>query len=418
MTDTKLTVLVDSATGSEAVAKTLPSDLRSHHIRVVDRCGSAVSKADRLLVFSTASRLDQVAECVTVANKAHRLTALLVQRDVAENWLPYVFHKAGLRALRNMIVHSDSELPARILNAWAIGAERDFVADATVIHNRLVVRSCSFEEYTIDFAAFPALAAIPENERSEFKFEEDGLLLYWPSSNVHLDLSDIRFANDTKAQQAARIATLGENRAIGSALRRLRESFGLKQVDIKGVSERQVRRVESGEPVTVDTVDAYAGAMRVDSDHLLEQVSELLMEALKSGQELSDRDQDSKRTASQTWLGGVHTRAVREGLQLAADTTSSEGTRVWDLVLPGVGELRGTIVHDVSLDELRFNIARFDKALESHSLCIVVSTLMVEAPIVSPSFKVGDQTSVVISRDAGIVPSDIKGLELRVADER
>jgi transcriptional regulator with XRE-family HTH domain len=428
MTDTKLTVLVDSATGSEAVAKTLPSDLRSYHIRVVDRCGSAASKADRLLVFSTASRLDQVAECVSIANKAHRLTALLVHRDVAESWLPYVFHKAGLRALRNMIVHSDTELPSRILNAWAIGAEKDFVADATVINNRLVVRSCSFEEYTIDFGAFPALAAIPEEERSQFELEEDGLLLYWPSSNVHLDLSDIRFANDAKAQQAARIATLGENRAIGSALRKLRESFGLKQADIKGVSERQVRRVESGEPVTVDTVDAYAGAMRIDSDHLLEQVSELLMEAIKSDEGFGDRKahatvipnakgQDSKRAVAYMRHGGPRTRAVREGLQLAADTASSEDPDVWNLVLADVGELHGTIAHDVRVDELRFNIVRFDKALESHRLCIVVRATGVEAPISSPAFKVGDQTSIFLVRDAGIVPSDIKMLELRIANE-
>jgi transcriptional regulator with XRE-family HTH domain len=327
-----------------------------------------------------------------------------------------------------MIVHSDAELPARILNAWAIGAEKDFVADATVINDQLVVRSCSFDEYTIAFTAFPALKAIPNEERSNFDIEEDGLLLYWPSSNVHLDLSDIRFANDEKAQQAARIATLGENRAIGTALRTLREAVGLKQADIKGVSERQVRRVESGEPVTVDTVDAYAEAMRVDSDHLLEQVAELLMESMQSGQ-FGDRktdvivssiakDDDPSRAYAKGWQSKPPTRAVREGLQLAADTRGVDGSKVWNLFLARVGNLKGTIAHDVSVDELRFNIVEYDKALESNRLCIVVNANGVERPIWSASFSVGNQGSVFLVRDAGIVPSDIKGIELRVANER
>jgi hypothetical protein len=165
--ETKLTVLVDSEPGAVAVQNTLTEPEGSARIRVVHKCNRAAASAENLMVFSTASRLEHVAECVSLANKAHRLTALLVHNDLATNWIPYVFYQSGLRTLRNMIMHSDPELPTRILNAWSLGGEHDFIADAAVIKDRLFVRTCAFDAYSISFDAFNLFRQLL------------GLSLYW-----------------------------------------------------------------------------------------------------------------------------------------------------------------------------------------------------------------------------------------------
>src|ERR1043166_2784885 len=287
MTDTRLTVLVDSSDGGATAQTDFLRGAGAIGIRVLNHCDQAAALAENLVVFSAASRLEHVAGCVSAANKAHRLAAVLVYRDIDPNWLPYVFDRSGLRTLRNMIVHADPDLPERVLRAWAMSAEHDFISAAAVISDRLIVRSCAFEEYSIGFDAFPALASIPKATRSSFVIEDDGLLLYWPDAQVHLDLDDIRFANDPDRQREARAASLGEYRAVGAALKRLREVAGLRQADIKGLSERQVRRVESGDRLTIDTLDAFAAAMRLEPDHLLDRVGEMLDDLDGTGRNVS-----------------------------------------------------------------------------------------------------------------------------------
>jgi len=427
--DTKLTVLVDSGPGALAVSKTLADANQQPHIRVVDECGRAAANAENLLVFAAASKLDHVAECVSIANKAHRLAALLVYNDVAANWLPYVFHRSGLRTLRNMIVHTDPELPARILNAWAIGGEHDFIVDAAVIKDRLVVRSCAFEEYSVSFEAFPTLRLIPDSARANFVLEENGLLLHWRDFQVHLDLDDIRFASDPKRQQAAKLERIGDQRAIGAALKHLREGAGLKQSDIRGISERQVRRVESGDRLTLDTLDAFAMAMNVESESLLERLSEAVAEGTAHRESVHP-----PRSANDTAVIGEndplrntiwsHEQNVRrfartgEGLKLAADSSEEPTARHWTLDAPNGGSIRGLLEHDFRKDELVFliNEAR-DLETESKQLSMIAWSSQVAEPLISQPFvpQVGARVSLAIGR--GIVPRDVSKIELRAVSE-
>jgi len=431
--DTRLTVLVDSAPGAIAVAKALNDADRTSHIRVFDQCSRAVANAQNLLVFSSASKLDQVAECVSIANKAHRLAALLVYHDVAANWLPYVLHESGLRALRNMIVHSDPELPTRILSAWAMGGEHDFIADAAVIRDRLVVRSCAFDEYSVSFDAFPALRAIPDSARSSFVLEEEGLLLYWPDSHVHLDLEDIRFANDPKREQAARTSRIGEQRGIGVALRQLREEAGLKQSEINGISERQVRRVESGHRLTVGTLDAFATAMRVDPDYLLERLSEVIDEVepmdLVSTEHGSAREPSKDLPADGTDVlvlayplpssvnPSQRSTTVRENLQLAADSVEDPKPRRWNLHAANVS-IHGFLEHDFRTDELMFVIDEVRSPNpESRPVSIAARSSRLPEPLISIPFVPRANARVCIANGQGIVPRDVSNLELRVVNE-
>lgn len=424
--DTKLTVLVDSDPGEVAVAKVLPEEARQlQHIRVLNRCEQAAASVDNLLVFSAASRLDHVAECVSVANKSHRLAALVVYMDVASNWLPYVLHQSGLRALRNTIVHTDPELPTRILGAWAMGAERDCIADAAVIKNRLVVRSCSFDEYSLSFDAYPALRAIPDSARSHFELEEEGLLLYWPEFDVHLDIEDIRFANDSKRQQEARAERIADQHVIGAAFKRLREEAGLKQSDIKGISGRHIRRIESGDRLTVDTIDAFAEALEIDSDGLIERLSEMadelrrpqvarIDERPRTGRGNTGATPRAEEAYPDRPAADTKHRLVRETLRLAAESSQASGPPLWQLDGGEKGKVEGRLEHDYRSDELFFAVVTATSEwVDSPGAVLIVTSVRLSDSIVSGAFTPSVGARILISSGRGMVPGDVSDVSLR-----
>jgi transcriptional regulator with XRE-family HTH domain len=64
---------------------------------------------------------------------------------------------------------------------------------------------------------------------------------------VDLDLDAIRTYADPEVRKQREADRRKDAVRYASAIRRLREERGLKQTDIKGLSERQVRRLEEGD---------------------------------------------------------------------------------------------------------------------------------------------------------------------------
>lgn len=230
--------------------------------------------ARKLFVFTSATRLVDLAEVISLSNKQNRLQVLLVQSDVDPEWVPFMLKRAGLRTLRNMLVHHGSALPRRVLKAWAHGQHHDSIAAATVVRDGLLVVSCGFDSYEIGFDAYPALARIPVAERPRFEIEEDGVFLHWRGADVHLDLHDIRLALDPKLQARANVQKLAHDKAFGAAVRTLRQQHGIAQTAIHGLSARHVRRIENGYVPGVEALDALARAHGMDPDSYLEIVTE------------------------------------------------------------------------------------------------------------------------------------------------
>lgn len=427
--DPKLTVLVDSDPGARAVAEALPTAAHAARIRVLYGCSRTAAIANNLLVFSTASKLRSVAECVSVANKAHRLAALLVHTDVNANWLPYVLHHSGVRALRNTIMHSDADLPSRVLRAWAIEGENDFIADAAVIGSRLVVRDCAFKEYSIGFDTFPALRRIPEEARGTFVIEDDGLLLFWPNADVHLGLEDIRFDTDDKARRGARASRIRSRTSLGAAIKRLREEAGLRQAQIDGVSERHVRRVESGAPLSVETLEAYARSLSRDPDELLDSISELAEEldshnAIESAgrgryDSLTDELSLTETKAAYRALTPPNTGiwSVREPLRLAAQSSGALPHERVTVPFGKQGSVVGSLDHDLTTDELFFVVEEIHNLEpQATATSMVVHAPSQGEPIVSVSFALRVGTRIRIAERLGIVPGDVLKLELQPTD--
>lgn len=258
----------------------LPQGAAQSHIRVLGGCDlHEAAAARKLFVFTPATRLGELAPCITESNRHNRLQALLVRSDVEPEWVPMMLKRAGLRTLRNLLVHHEGALPARVLRAWALGVQHDAIAAATTYTDRLLVVSCAFEEYEIGFDAYPALRRIPPGEQGRFDVEEDGMFLHWPEHHVHLTLDDVRLAADPRLRARAERARLVHDQGFGAAVRALRERLGIAQSRVPGISTRHLRRIESGHVPGEDALTALAAAHGLSLDEYLDAVADAMSAA-------------------------------------------------------------------------------------------------------------------------------------------
>jgi hypothetical protein len=242
--------------------------------RVLHRPNRQTAERGRnIFVLVPASELPNVAEFVSIANRRHQLRALLVRDDVQPSSIPQMFERAGLRMMRNTVVYSDSSVPRRVLSAWAQNAQEELIAKASVSKDRLFVLSCALQPYEVAFDSMPSLKRIPVTERANFTVDEDGSYIYWAGPDIHLDLDAIRAAIDPGARARAEAAKALHDSRYGAAIAELRLRMGLKQSQIEGLSERQVRRIEKGEGTTYEALRRLASAHRMDLKSYLRELA-------------------------------------------------------------------------------------------------------------------------------------------------
>lgn len=252
-----------------------PAVPRSPAFRVLHRVRPETAETVRnLFVLCSAFHLPHVADFVTAVNRRHHLLALFVRQDVDPAWLPQMLERADLRTLRNMIVHSDNALPKRVMTAWRHGAQDQLIANATVVGDRLFVSSCMPETFEVGFDQMAALRRINKAERKNLEIADDGSYIHWPESDVHLDLDSIRSVLDPAWGAKCQAARLAYDKAYGAAIATLREERGLRQRDISGLSERQVRRIEAGEGLTASALAYLAEAHGMKLDEYLQALAE------------------------------------------------------------------------------------------------------------------------------------------------
>jgi len=146
----------------------------------------------------------------------------------------------------------------RVIAAWQLGAQDQLIATAQVVGDRLLVVSCALEVFEIPFALIPALRRIPVEQRAAFTLSSEGSYLHWPHSDIHLDLDALRYATDPQQHTRQQALRLAADKRFGAAVTRVRKQRGLRQSDIAGLSERQVRRIEKGQRTTVAALELLA----------------------------------------------------------------------------------------------------------------------------------------------------------------
>jgi uncharacterized protein DUF2442 len=266
----EMTVLVHG-TGSEAL---LPEEKGLHVVRRPRL--QIAARALNVFVLVPATDLPDVSAFVSVANRRHQLRVLFVRDDTNARWLPYWFERAGLRTLRNTLVHSDAIVPRRVLTAWLHGAQSELIADASVADDRLFVISCALDRYELPFDDVPAMTSIPKAQRSTFEVDEDGSYIHWPGPDIHVDLDAIRAAIDPEWRARADVAKTTRNQRYGAAIAKLRVAKRLKQSDIEGLSDRHVRRIEKGEGTTSEALRRLAEAHGMSLSEYLREVATML----------------------------------------------------------------------------------------------------------------------------------------------
>jgi hypothetical protein len=238
----------------------------------------AARRYQHLFVLCSALHLPESAKFVSEMNREHRLQALFVRTDTP-TLLPQMLDRAGLHSIRNMLVHSDSSVPKRVLTAWLRNAQAELVAEATVAGHRLIVVSCEPRTYEVGFDEMPALRKVQPRDRESFELAEDGSFIHWPSADIHLDLDAIRAVIDPKWRKKSERIRQMHGREYGVAMAVLRKDHRLRQTDIAGVSERQLRRIEESGAVSVRTIELLARAHRMTLPHYLDAVARKLRAA-------------------------------------------------------------------------------------------------------------------------------------------
>ena len=225
-----------------------------------------------LFVFCSAVQLQEVSRLVSTVNRRNQLRVLFVRgQDPA--WLLQLLARAKLRAIKNLVVHSDIEMPKRILNAWKNNAQDKLVARAMVVQDRLFLTSCEPETLDIGFDELPALKSIPESERGHFEVSEDGSYIHWPSVDIHLDLDSVRSALDPDFRDQRAAQRVRHDVNFGKAIATLRKQQGFRQSDIAGLSERQLRRIERGARPSVSALRSLAASHDLDLNDYLNAVA-------------------------------------------------------------------------------------------------------------------------------------------------
>lgn len=235
---------------------------------------SEAEQARDVFIISTAIGLVDVADAVHKANSAHRLRALLIHEDKNQDWVTRMLDHAGLRTLRNLLVHSSWDIPKRVLTAWKYNVQTKLIADAAVFDDQLFILDCALNSYNVAFDKIRALSKIPRNERHQFEVSEDGSHISWDSQDVDLNLESIHVAIDPAAAAQAEARRLAHDELFGSGIASLRKRNRLKQSDVVGLSERQLRRIESGEHASVKSLEYLAQAHKLSLRDYLNAVAE------------------------------------------------------------------------------------------------------------------------------------------------
>lgn len=232
--------------------------------------------ARNVFVLTSVDALPAVSEFVRAAKHRNHLRTLFVREDDNARFLPQMLCEAKLRISRHILVHSGKEVPKRVLMAWSLGCPSQLIATAHVTQDDLFVMACDHSLFKVGFEEMPALKGIQPQHRSFFTISSEGSYLHWPEDDVHIDLDAIRCLKDAGWRRKKERERLLYDLRFGEAVAALRTQRGIKQAEIQGLSERQVRRIEKGERTKLATLAVVAGSHGLSLEKYLDEIAEML----------------------------------------------------------------------------------------------------------------------------------------------
>lgn len=242
--------------------------------------------ADEDLVVCTASEVLQ--EDWNLPDWIGSETKYLVVLDIPEPAilrLPTVLrlHKPDQR----LHVTRDGGAVGRLVIAFSRDVAWEAIVDAYLLEDRLVVVLGDLRMPEFPRVRIPGLQNESDEVLSDFAIDSSGSFLFWESLDVHLGPSQLMQAVDPMHLADVEIERY-ERSKVSAALQLIRETNDLRQADIVGLSERQVRRLENEESrFTTEAAEKYAATLGWSMDQFLGQlgahVSDLKDERWKQG---------------------------------------------------------------------------------------------------------------------------------------
>jgi len=226
------------------------------HLSLIDcRAESVVCGAFHILFTGPATHPDQVAQWMRSTNIR------------SENRLHVV-------KVEDVLAPQVSQLLGRVCVALGGDASRGSIIDAYVVGDRLFVRGPEHRMLQIPLDAIPALRGKPQAAVRNFAIDPDGSFVYWPDLDAHLGWNQFLQAVDPTELRKAQQRSAGFNERYGAAIRKVRESAGILQSKVDGLTERQLRRIERGQSrATTAAITALAKAHGLDANAYMEKLT-------------------------------------------------------------------------------------------------------------------------------------------------
>lgn len=177
-------------------------------------------------------------------------------------------------AAHEPFIASDPSSVRRMVLARRNGAEKELIASASIDDGKLVVWSCEPRRFEVAVAEIPVLAKMPAHMVANFELSASGSRIRWPGADVDINLDTIREHADPDVRRKHEARAREEAKQYAGAIRRFRVERGLKQTDIEGLTDRQVRRLEEGDTVPhIDTLKKLAVAHDLSIDDYLKELA-------------------------------------------------------------------------------------------------------------------------------------------------
>ena len=220
-------------------------------------------------------------------------TRYLVLIDVPQPAIPRLVSAFDLRRPEHrMYITPDKGAVKRLLLAEFRDRAMEGIVDGYVLADELVLLLGDFSMRSFPIGRIPELRRMRRGEIANFELDEDGSFLYWPEHDLHLGVSQLLQAVDPSYLADVEIRRLPGSTAVGVAITRMREERGLRQSDVAGLSERQVRRIEKAiSRLGGDAAKRFAAAFEMSLANFLDQVARAAASADRT--QLSEDDEEA-----------------------------------------------------------------------------------------------------------------------------
>jgi len=165
------------------------------------------------------------------------------------------------RIAREPFIAWQRDAVRRIVFAHRQGAEKDLIASVSVDDDKLVVWSCEPQRFEVAVTDIPVLSRMSAEALGKFEVSESGSRIRWPEADVDINLDTIREIADPEVRREHEARARQEAARYADAIRQVRIEHRLKQSDIEGLTDRQIRRIEEGGTVPqIETLKKLAAA--------------------------------------------------------------------------------------------------------------------------------------------------------------